>query len=160
MFCSVGARAPSPAISAKREKSFCCAPWIEKLRACGAVRARARALPVFIYLARLDVSRGQGNVKRKCKEGQDDTGNFLSFFLQHVLHITLRVIAPSTSDLFVESSVSAKTKAQVLVQFGCGTRILRVIHGRDARATSKLNQHQSSTTVLCDSCRQLLGDGQ
>ena len=23
----------------------------------------------------------------------------------------------------------------VLVQFGCGTRILRVIHGRDARAT-------------------------
>jgi len=26
--------------------------------------------------------------------------------------------------------------ARVLMQFECGTRILRVIHGRDARATS------------------------
>jgi hypothetical protein len=29
----------------------------------------------------------------------------------------------------------------VLVQFDCGTRILRVIHGRDARATLKVNQY-------------------
>jgi hypothetical protein len=32
----------------------------------------------------------------------------------------------------------------VLAHFGCGTRILRVIHGRDARTTLlKLNQYRS-----------------